>query len=140
MSFNSQKNQSKLIQSKILLIACVHFISKTKSAFYHRTWDIGYIWHLQRKLGYFMSINICTLWNKSFDNEKIQPNLIPSKIISIGWVDLNSKKKFAIYHWTWEIGWIWHFLRKSDDTTIAIQQSIAVISTRFQLIHGSLEQ
>ena len=33
-----------------------------------------------------------TLWNKSFNSKKIQPNLIPSKIIPIGWVDLNSKK------------------------------------------------
>ena len=33
-----------------------------------------------------------TLWNKSYNNKKIQPNLIPSKFIPIGWVDLNSKK------------------------------------------------
>ena len=45
--------------------------------------------------------------------KKIQPNLIPSKIIPIGCVDLNSKIKFAICHWTWEIGYIWHLQRKS---------------------------
>ena len=67
-----------------------------------------------------------TLWNKSFNSEKIQPNLIPSKIIPIGWVDLNSKKKFAICHWTWEIGWIWHFLKKSGDKILAVSYRIAV--------------
>ena len=45
--------------------------------------------------------------------KKIQPNLIPSKTIPIGCVDLNSKIKFAICHWTWEIGYIWHLQRKS---------------------------
>ena len=53
-----------------------------------------------------------TLGNKSFNSEKIQPNLLPSKIIPIGWVNLNSKIKFEICHWTWEIGWIWHLLKK----------------------------
>ena len=67
-----------------------------------------------------------TLWNKSFDNEKIQPNLIPSKIMPIEWVDLNSKNNFAICHWTWEIGWIWHFLKKSGDKILAMSNSIAV--------------
>ena len=32
--------------------------------------------------------------------KKIQPNLIPSEIIPISWVDLNSKLKVAICHWT----------------------------------------
>ena len=45
--------------------------------------------------------------------KKIQPNLIPSKTMPIGCVDLNSKIKFAICHWTWEIGYIWHLQRKS---------------------------
>ena len=36
--------------------------------------------------------------------EKIWPNLIPSKVKPFGWVDLNYKIKFAICHWTWEIG------------------------------------
>ena len=45
--------------------------------------------------------------------KKNQPNLIPSKIIPIGCVDLNFKRKFAICHWTWEIGYIWHLQRKS---------------------------
>ena len=44
---------------------------------------------------------------------KIQPNLIPSKIIPIGCVDLNFKMKYAICHWTWEIGYIWYLQRKS---------------------------
>jgi hypothetical protein len=44
---------------------------------------------------------------------KIQANLIPSKTIPIGCVDLNSKIKFAICHWTWEIDDIWHLQRKS---------------------------
>ena len=34
--------------------------------------------------------------------KKIQPNLIPSKTTPIRCVDLNSKVKFAICHWTWE--------------------------------------
>ena len=42
----------------------------------------------------------CTLCQKSFDNEKTQPDLIPSKIVPIAWVDLNSKMKFACCHWT----------------------------------------
>ena len=83
---------------------------------------------------------IFTLWNKSFNSEKIQPNLIPSKIIPIGWVDLNSKIKFAICHWTWEIGWIWHFLKKSGDKILAVSNSISVFSTRFELLLGSSEQ
>ena len=41
-----------------------------------------------------------TLWNKSFNSEKIQPILIPSKIIPVGCVDLNSKINFAICHWS----------------------------------------
>ena len=45
--------------------------------------------------------------------KKIQPNLIPSKIIPIGWVHLNSEISFANCHWTWEIGCIWHLQRKS---------------------------
>ena len=45
--------------------------------------------------------------------KKIQPNLIPSNTIPIGCVDLNYKIKFAICHWTWEIGYIWHLQRKS---------------------------
>ena len=45
--------------------------------------------------------------------KKNQPNLIPSKTIPIGCVDLNSKTKFAICHWTWEISYIWHLQRKS---------------------------
>ena len=44
--------------------------------------------------------NHFTLWNKSFNSEKIQPNLIPSKNIPIGWVDSNSIIKFEICHWT----------------------------------------
>ena len=52
-----------------------------------------------------------TSWKKSFNSQKIRPNLIPSKIVPIGWVDLNSKIKFLICHWTWEIGWIWHYLK-----------------------------
>ena len=44
---------------------------------------------------------------------KIQPNLIPSKIIPMRCVDLNSKIKFTIYHWTWETGYIWNLQRKS---------------------------
>ena len=59
-----------------------------------------------------------TLWNKSFNSEKIQPILIPSKIIPVGLVDLNSKINFAICHWSWEIGCIWHFLRKFGDITL----------------------
>ena len=45
--------------------------------------------------------------------KKIQSNLIQSKTIPIGCVDLNSKTKFAICHWTWETGYIWHLQRKS---------------------------
>ena len=45
--------------------------------------------------------------------KEIQPNLIPSNTIPIGCVDLNPKIKFAICHWTWEIGYIWHLQRKS---------------------------
>ena len=45
--------------------------------------------------------------------KKIQPNLIPSKTIPIGCVDLNSQMKFAICHWTCEICYIWHLQRKS---------------------------
>ena len=44
--------------------------------------------------------------------------MISSKMIPIGWVDLNSKMNFAICHWSWEIGCIWHFLRKSGDITL----------------------
>ena len=40
------------------------------------------------KHGFFLY----TLWNKSFDSKEIQQNLIPSKIMPIGWVNLNSKK------------------------------------------------
>ena len=53
--------------------------------------------------------------------KKIQPILIPSKIIAVDWVDLNSKINFAICHWSWEIGCILHFLRKYGDITLAIQ-------------------
>ena len=35
--------------------------------------------------------------------KKIKPNLISSKTVPIGCADLNSKIKFAICHWTWEI-------------------------------------
>ena len=45
--------------------------------------------------------------------KKIRPNLNSSKIIPFEWVDLNCKIKFAICHWTWEIGYIWHLQRKS---------------------------
>ena len=45
--------------------------------------------------------------------KKIQPNLIPLKTITIGCVDLNSKIKFTICHWTLEIGYIWQLQRKS---------------------------
>ena len=45
--------------------------------------------------------------------KKIQPNLMPSKTIPIGCVDLNYRMKFTICHWTWEIGYIWHLQRKS---------------------------
>ena len=45
--------------------------------------------------------------------KKIQPNLIPSKTIPIGCVDLIYEIKFAICHWTWEIGYIWHLQRNS---------------------------
>ena len=47
-----------------------------------------------------------------FYSEKIQPNLMPLKIISNGWVDLDSKIKFIICHWSWELGQIWHFQKK----------------------------
>ena len=30
------------------------------------------------------------------------------------------QKIFAICHWTWEIGWIWYFLKKSGDKTISV--------------------
>ena len=36
--------------------------------------------------------------------KKTGPNLIPLKIVPIGRVDLNSKIKFAICHWSWELG------------------------------------
>ena len=52
--------------------------------------------------------------------KKIQPNLIPSKIIPIGCIDLNSKIRFAICHWSWELGRIWQFLRKFGDITLDI--------------------
>ena len=75
-----------------------------------------------------------TLWNKSFDSEKIQPILIPSKIMPIGLVDFNSKIKFAICHWTWEIGWIWHFLRKSGDKILVIS-GLQFFLTRYRAYH-----
>ena len=58
----------------------------------------------------------CLEWNTScqriFNSEKIQPNPMPSKIIPNGWVDLDSKIRFTICHWSREMGWIWHFQRK----------------------------
>ena len=41
-----------------------------------------------------------TLCQRSFHDQKTQPNITPSKIIAIGWVDLDSKMKFASCHWS----------------------------------------
>ena len=49
-------------------------------------WDIFEATYWATKWGI-----ICTLWNKSFNSKKIQPNLIQSKMIPIEWEDLNSK-------------------------------------------------
>ena len=72
--------------------------------------------------------------------KKIRPNLIPSKIIPFGWVDLNYKIKFLICHWTWEISWIWHYLKKSGDKILVVSYSIMVFLTRFELPLGRFEQ
>ena len=81
-----------------------------------------------------------TSWRKSFDSQKIRPNIILSKVECSGWVDLNSKTKFAICQRTWEIGWIRHFFKKSGDKILVVSNSIVVFSTRFELLLASLEQ
>ena len=72
--------------------------------------------------------------------KKNQPNLIPSKIIPMIWVHLNSKIKFAICHWTWKIGYRWHLQRKSGcfvstniwllDAIVDIFQEVARTSSK----------
>ena len=58
-----------------------------------------FLWNLQL---FILIISQCA---KDFLTvKKIQPNLIPSKTIPIGYVDLNYEMKFAICYWTWEIG------------------------------------
>ena len=97
---------------------------------------LNFLYYKQKiyRLQFWLAVYIPTLRNKSFNSEKIQPNLIPSKIIPIWWVDLNSKIKFAICHWTWEIGWIWHIKK-----ILAVSSRITVFSTRFELL-GRFEQ
>ena len=48
--------------------------------------------------------HLVTSWKKCFNSQKTGLNLIPSKIVPIEWVDLNPKIKFAICHWSWELG------------------------------------
>ena len=67
-----------------------------------------------------------TSWKKSFNSQNTRPNLIPSKIVPIGWVDLNSKTKFAICHWSWELGSMWHFFRKFGDKILTVSFRTAV--------------
>ena len=67
-----------------------------------------------------------TLCQRSIINQKTLPNIIPSKIIHIWCMYLDSKIKFANCHWSWELSWIWHILRKSGDKTLVIIYNIAV--------------
>ena len=55
-----------------------------------------------------------TLYYNQSKCNKYDQTLTPSKLTH---VDLNSKINFAICHWTWDIGCIWHFVRKFGDIT-----------------------
>ena len=72
---------------------------------------------------------------KNFWLSKKCPNLIPTKNVLIEWVDFNSKMKLAWCHWSWELGSIWHFSRKSGDKILAISYTgwIICLSTIFEL-------
>ena len=52
--------------------------------------------------------------------KKIDPTLTQSKLTHFGSVNLKSKINFAICHWSWNIGCIWHFLRKFGDITLRV--------------------
>jgi len=58
---------------------------------------------------FYIPIKLC---KRSFGSQKTRTNLVPSKIIAIRWVHLNSKIKFEC-HWTLELGWIWHLQWKT---------------------------
>ena len=49
--------QPNLIPPKTIPIGCVDLYYKMKFEICHWTWEIGYIWHLQRKSGCFMGSN-----------------------------------------------------------------------------------
>ena len=68
-----------------------------------------------------MNEQLCTLCYFWFRFKQIDPTLTTLKLTHFEWVDFNSKLKFAICHWSWEIGCIWHFLRKSGDINRAMQ-------------------
>ena len=56
------------------------------------------------------SFQHCTSTDLSF--KKFDPNPAQSKLTDFGWLDLSSKIQFEICHWSWKLGWIWHFLKK----------------------------
>ena len=64
-----------------------------------------------------ISLPHCTIIN--LNASKIDPTLTPSKLTHFGWAHLNSKIDFTIYHLSWKIDCIWHFLRKFGDITLA---------------------
>ena len=104
------------------------------------TTDIEYSTVLPENDFWLYFVKAFTSWKKSFNSQKTGPNLIPSKIVPIEWVDLNPKIKFAICHWSWELGSMWHFFRKSGDKILTVPCRIAVFSTRFELLLGRSEQ
>ena len=62
--------------------------------------------------------NNSTFYHAVCKCKQIDQTLTPSYFWG---ANLNSKTKFAICHWTWDLGWIWYFSRIFVEITLVIQ-------------------
>ena len=78
---------------------------------------------------------LCSSCKRSFNSQK--PNSIKNCTWWMSKFELRNRFCNHCSHWSWEIGCIWHFLRKSGDIILSTYYSITVILTRFKLLHRS---
>ena len=94
-----QSPQNIAFHSNNICDKCSAYITCYHQPHHHLKWlQQGHMKEVWSSLHVRFTLHIVP---KKFNCQKIQPFLALSKIMPIGWVDLNFKMKFVCCHWSW---------------------------------------